>query len=89
MSDITTSTDTGKYNSVLSLANLTLNSAGTYTCDGKYSKIDGTGAIVISKAVEVVIRVFKTGPSDHDATAGSTHTISCTAVGDQEADMSW
>ena len=89
-SGITTAIIDNKFTSELSLEDLTLDSAGVYTCDATYATTDGARTpVTISESEAIIIRGFSESPKSHNALSGSSYTLRCLVVGEKQAGMNW
>ena len=88
-SGVTNSITSTLYTSVLTLSNIALTDAGTYTCTATYSLSDGSSPVVLTGNIDVTVRGFESHPADVIADLGSDVTANCIVVGDQLATISW
>ena len=68
---------------------MALTDAGTYTCTATYSLSDGSSPVVLTGTIGVTVRGFETHPTAMNVDVGAEIVVSCVAVGDQQAAISW
>ncbi|KAL5250954.1 hypothetical protein ACHWQZ_G016625 [Mnemiopsis leidyi] len=79
--------DTHHY-SLLHLTDVTIHSAGTYTCSASYTKGMGD-RVVQSRSVEVRVRGVEITPEYQVVEVGAELQLSCVVEGDQRASIEW